>query len=269
MEITNSGVEIDLEYKKKFSANLAWGIGGNATFMKNNVMGSPYQVILTGSASGSGLTSATLNGYMNGQPIGTFYLLEFTGIGSDGTSQYADKDGDGIITPKDRIAAGTAIPKYMYNFYTNLSYKGFDFAVNFNGVGGNKIYDNTANNIFYKAKIAKNGNTTSEAMQYPNESISNAAGVSTRYLKDGAFLRLNNTSLAYNFKTNGVGMLKWITGLRFSVTAQNLFVITKYTGYDPEINKEGRAIDNQLSYGIDYFGYPKARSVIFGLNISF
>lgn len=268
MSITNTGVEIDLEYRKKFSNNLTWGIGGNATFMKNNVTGSPYQVIFSGYATGSGLTSATLNGYINNQPIGTFYLLEFTGIGSNGTSEYADTDKDGAVTAKDRVAAGTAIPKYMYNFYTNLSYKGFDFNVNFNGVGGNKIYDNTATANFYKAKIAKNVNTTTEAIQYSNESINNPASVSTRYLKDGGFLRLNNMMLAYNFKPANPGIQKWISNVRLSVTGQNLFVITKYDGYDPEVNSE-RSIDGVLSYGIDYLSYPKARSVIFGLSLSF
>ncbi|MBS1751762.1 MAG: SusC/RagA family TonB-linked outer membrane protein [Bacteroidetes bacterium] len=268
MSITNTGIEIDLEYRKKLSANLTLGLGGNATFMKNNVTGSPYQVIFSGYATGSGLTSATLNGYINGQPIGTFYLLDFIGIDANGLSKYADTDKDGIITAKDRIPAGTAVPKNLYSFFGNLTYKGFDFSVNFNGVSGNKIYDNTATSNFYKAKIAKNSNTTAEAIQYPEESINNPASVSTRYLKDGAYLRLNNMMLAYNFKINGAGIQKWINNLRLSVTAQNLFVITKYDGYDPEVNSE-RPIDGVLSYGIDYLSYPKARSVIFGLNLTF
>ena len=210
MSITNTGIEIDLEYRKKLSANLTLGLGGNATFMKNNVTGSPYQVIFSGYATGSGLTSATLNGYINGQPIGTFYLLDFIGIDANGLSKYADTDKDGIITAKDRIPAGTAVPKNLYSFFGNLTYKGFDFSVNFNGVSGNKIYDNTATSNFYKAKIAKNSNTTAEAIQYPEESINNPASVSTRYLKDGAYLRLNNMMLAYNFKINGAGIQKWI-----------------------------------------------------------
>ena len=268
MEIRNTGIELDLAYRKRITSNLSIGIGGNATFMKNNVTKSPYQVIFSGSATGSGLTSATLNGYINDNPIGSFYLLDFTGIDADGLSKYADTDKDGIITPKDRIIAGSAVPKTLYNFFGNLSYKGFDLVVNFNGVGGNKIYDNTATANFYKAKIAKNNNTTTEAVQYPEESINNPAGVSTRYLKDGSYLRLNNMMLAYNFSTERLGVQKWITNLRLSVTAQNLFVITKYDGFDPEINSD-RRIDGVVSYGIDYLNYPKARSVIFGLNLSF
>ncbi|HRN56818.1 MAG TPA: hypothetical protein PLL71_10220, partial [Agriterribacter sp.] len=260
--------ELDLAYRKKLSSNLGFGIGGNAAFIKNRVSGSPYQVIFSGSASGSGLTSATINGYVNGQPIGTFYMLEFTGIGSDGTSQYADTDKDGIITPKDRISAGSAVPKSVYGFWGNVNYKGFDLSINFNGVSGNKIYDNTATGNFYRARIAKNLNTTTEAIQYSNESINNAASISTRYLKDGGYLRLNNAVLAYNFNTDRLGIRNWVSNLRISVTAQNLFVITRYDGYDPEINAD-RSIDGALSYGIDYLNYPKARSIIFGLNLSF
>ncbi len=269
MEIRNSGIEFDLEYRKRISANLSFGVGGNATFMKNNVSGSPYQVIFSGSATGSGLTSATLNGYINGYPIGSFYLLDFTGINADGESQFADTDKDGIVTAKDRIVAGSAVPKYMYSFFGNLSYRGFDFVMNFNGVGGNKIYDNTATAFFNKTLIAKNRNTTSEAVEYPAESINNAAGVSTRYLKDGSYLRLNNVTLGYNINPEHIGLRKWLTNLRISVTGQNLFVITKYDGYDPEINKEGRSTKDAISYGIDYLGYPRPRSVIFGLNLSF
>lgn len=268
MKIRNTGVEIDLAYRKRINSNLSFGVGGNASFMKNNVTGSPYQVIFSGSATGSGLTSATLNGYINDNPIGSFYLLNFIGIDDDGLSKYEDTDKDGIITPKDRVIAGTAVPKTLYSFFGNLAYRGFEFVVNFNGVSGNKIYDNTATANFYKAKIAKNNNTTTEAIQYPDESINNPASVSTRYLKDGSYLRLNNMSLAYNFSTSRLGIQNWITNLRLSVTAQNLFVITKYDGFDPEINSD-RSIAGAVSYGIDYLNYPKARTVIFGLNLSF
>lgn len=111
-------------------------------------------------------------------------------------------------------------------------------------------------------------NTTPEAVGSPKESISNSAPISSRYLKDGAYLRLNNMALGYNFDTRGGAMGKWISGLRLSVTGQNLFVITKYNGYDPEVNTD-RTINGVSSYGIDGLSYPKARSIIFGLNLTF
>jgi len=268
MTITNKGLELALNYQFRSSGDFTFNIGGNVTFINNVVEDSPYTVLTTGSASGSGLTSATINGYVNGEPIGTFFMKEFIGIDEDGMSKFRDVNNDGIITDADRISAGTALPNRMYNFYASANFKGFDFTINFNGVSGNKIYDNTANSLFYKARLAKSLNTTSAAVEFPQESNINPASVSTRYLKDGAFLRLNNLSLGYNFNLAKLGLDQWITAMRLSVTGQNLFVITNYDGYDPEVNTD-RTVNGITSYGIDYLSYPKARTFLFGLNISF
>jgi iron complex outermembrane receptor protein len=268
MTITNSGIELDLEYRKNSGSGLSYSIGGNFTYMKNKVENSPYTVIPSGAASGSGLTSATINGYINGEPIGTFFLKEFIGFDASGLSIYSDTDKDGIVTDKDRIAAGTALPNVLYSFYGNVAAKGFDLTANFNGVSGNKVYDNTANSNFYKLKLSKNVNVTPAAIADEVESVNNAAPVSTRYLKEGAWFRLNNLTLGYNFNLRNIGVDRWLTGLRVSVTGQNLFVITKYDGYDPEVNTD-RTINGISSYGIDYLSYPKARSIIFGINVSF
>jgi iron complex outermembrane receptor protein len=268
MEIVNSGLEMDLDYKFQTQSGMKFNVGGNLTLIKNEVTGSPYTVIPSGSASGSGLTSATINGYINGQPIGTFFLKEFTGFDANGVSTYADTDKDGIVTDKDRIAAGTALPTTQYNFFLNAAYKGFDVSLQFNGVSGNKIYDNTANASFYKLKIAKNTNVIPSAFAEAKESINNAAPISTRYLKDGSFLRLNNLSLGYQFNTEKLGISKFISKARLSVTGQNLWVMTNYDGFDPEVNKDN-SINGVLSYGIDYLSYPKAKSFIIGLNLTF
>ncbi|MEO8961904.1 MAG: TonB-dependent receptor [Ginsengibacter sp.] len=268
MNINNKGIELDLDYKVTHEKGFSYGVGGNVTALTNEVTKSPYSVIPSGNASGSGLTSATINGYINNQPIGTFFLKEFTGFDANGLSVYRDVDGDGIVSDKDRVAAGSALPDFLYSFNLNLGYKEFDFAANFNGVSGNKIYDNTANSNFYKLKLFKGLNTTPEAIQYSQESVNNAAPVSTRFLKDGAYLRLNNLSLGYNFDVQKLGINQWVRNLRLSVTGQNIFVITKYDGFDPEVNAD-RQINGVLSYGIDFLSYPKARSIIFGLNVTF
>ena len=205
---------------------------------------------------------------MNGEPIGTFYLKEFTGFDDKGLSTYRDVNGDGLITDNDRVASGSALPTKQFNFNTSVAYKGLDLVVNFNGVSGNKLYDNTANSNFYKLRLSKGINTTAEAIANANESVNNAAPVSTRYLKDGAFFRLNNVALGYNVNTKALGINKWVSAIRLSVTGQNLWVITKYDGYDPEVNTD-RTINGISSYGIDYLSYPKAKSVIFGLNLTF
>ena len=268
MEIANRGVEFELNFRQRTGSGLSYELGGNLTLIDNEVTGSPYSVIPSGSASGSGLTSATINGYVNGQPIGTFFLREHTGFDENGLSTYRDVNGDGVVNDRDRIAAGTALPSTQYAFHGNLGFKGFGLAANFNGVSGNMIYDNTANANFYKLRLSKGINVTPEAVANPEESVNNAAPVSTRYLKDGAYLRLNNLTLDYTFDPGKLGMRKWVNGLRIYVTGQNLWLLTDYDGYDPEVNTD-RTINGISSYGIDYLSYPKAKSVVFGVNLTF
>lgn len=267
MTITNKGLEIALDYQVRNTNGLSYGLGGNVTFIDNVVENSPFTVLVTGSASGSGLTSATVNGYVNGHPIGAFYMKDFIGINEDGLSKFRDVNGDGLDTDDDRTVVGTALPNRLFNFYGNLSFRKFDFGFSFNGMSGNKIYDNTATAAFYKARLAKSLNSTDVAIEYPNESILNPASVSTRYLKDGSFLRLNNLTLGYNFLSPASGS-RWVEEIRFNVTMQNLFLITNYDGYDPEVNQDS-SIDGIGSYGIDKNGYPRARTFLFGLNVSF
>jgi iron complex outermembrane receptor protein len=236
--------------------------------MDNVVKNSPYSVIPAGSVSGAGITSSTINGYINGEPIGTFFLKDFTGFDANGMSTYRDLDGDGLITDKDRVAAGTALPNFIYNFYGSLAYKGFDLGLNFNGVSGNMIYNYTRNVSFSKLRLAKNVNATFDAVSDPKESLNNPTPVTTRYLEDGAYLRLNNLTVGYNFDTKRLKVDKVFSAIRLSVTGQNLWVSTSYSGYDPEVNID-RSISGISSYGIDYLSYPKAKSIIFGLNFSF
>lgn len=269
MTITNQGVEMELNYRYVSQSGLRFDIGGNMTFIKNRVDNSPYTVITSGSASGPGLTSATVNGYVNGQPIGTFYLREYLGIDEKGVNRFRDVDGDGIGgTDKDRIAAGSALPTRQFNINGSVAYKGFDLAANFNGVSGNKLYDNTANAFFYRARLVKGLNGPASSVGEANESINNAAPVSTRFLKDGAFFRLNNVALGYNLSPRSIGLDRWVSNIRLSATGQNLFVITKYDGFDPEVNTD-RTVNGIVSYGIDYLSYPRARSFVFGLNVTF
>jgi iron complex outermembrane receptor protein len=83
-------------------------------------------------------------------------------------------------------------------------------------------------------------------------------------------LRLNNVALGYNFNLETLGISDWVTALRVSITGQNLFLITDYDGYDPEVNTDRAAEGGTIpSYGIDYLSYPKARTIVFGLNVSF
>lgn len=268
MTINNTGYEISLNYNSNPNKAFTYSIGGNASFIKNEVKDSPYRVLSTGEAQGPGTTNAVINGYINNQPIGTFYVREFLGLNENGTNIFRDVDGDGIITDNDRVAAGSALPDFTYNLYLKAAYKNFDLGLNFNGAAGNMIYNNTASTLFTRGRLGLSQNTTDAATQFPNESANNTNVISTRYLEKGDFLRLNNATLGYNLNPKVLGIGEHIRNIRFTVTAQNLFVITKYSGFDPEINT-GVSQGGIQSFGIDYATYPKARSFAFGVNVAF
>jgi len=120
-------------------------------------------------------------------------------------------------------------------------------------------------NKFYKGQLALSRNVVPKAIEFPEEAITNAALVSTRYLEDGSYFRLNNLTFGYTFNTK---TLDWLKTLRLSFTGQNLFVITNYSGFDPEINQD-KSIGGVQSFGIDDNSYPRARTYVFGLNVTF
>lgn len=267
MKIKNSGLEVSLDYQSDTNLDFSYNLGGNFSYIQNEITDSPFTIVTTGSASGAGQTGATINGYMNNKPIGNFFLREFTGIGPDGFNTFTDVNGDGQIDNSDRVSAGSAIPNVIYAFYTNFRYRTFDLALNFNGVSGNKIYNHTRMSLFNMTQISNSLNTTNQAIEFPNEDPSNSNTVSTRYLEDGSFLRLNNATLAYNLDPTSLGMKDYINNVRLAVTGQNLFVITNYSGFDPELNT-GSSSDSK-SYGIDFFTYPRPRTFSLGLNVTF
>ena len=140
--------------------------------------------------------------------------------------------------------------------------------MNFNGAGGNKIYNHVAMSSFNKGNIVNSFNTTDRSVEFSNEASTNSNTVSTRYIENGDFLRLNNATLGYNLNPSVFGLGDLMENIRFTVTGQNLFLITDYSGYDPEINT-GSAVGGIQTFGIDYFSYPKSRTVLFGLNVAF
>ena len=269
MIIRNNGVELSLDYNSEPERDFSYNIGGNVAFIQNKVEDSPYSILATGAAQGSGQTGATINGYVNDEPLGAFYMYQFDGINADdGLSIYRDFNGDGEILDDDRHVVGSAIPKFIYGYYINLRYKAFDLGLNFNGVAGNKVYNHTTMTLFNRAQLAQSNNTTDFAIQYPNESLTNANIVSTRYLENGSFLRLNNATLAYNLGPDRIGLENIFRNISFSLTGQNLFVLTDYSGFDPEVNT-GSASGGIQTFGIDRFTYPRARTFLIGLNLTF
>lgn len=268
MIIKNSGVELTLDYTSGERNDFSYNIGGNLAYTNNIVENSPFAVLTTGAAQGAGQTGATINGYLNGEAIGAFYMKEFAGIGEDGLNRFVDQNGDGQVLENDRLVVGSALPDLLYAFYINLRYKKFDLGFNFNGVSGNEIYNHTAMSIFNRGNLASSFNTTDFAIQYDNEAITNSNEVSTRYLEDGSYLRLNNATLSYTLIPAEIGLGSGFSSVRISLTGQNLFTITNYSGFDPEVNT-GSSIGGVQTFGIDRFTYPSARTILLGLNVAF
>lgn len=268
MKIYNSGIELALNYSSQPQRAFSYEIGGNITFIQNEVRDSPYSVLTTGAAQGAGQTGATINGYINNQPIGAFYMLQFDGIGEDGLNRFVDINGDGQILDNDRSVVGSAIPKLIYGINSNFRFKGFDLGLNFNGVSRNKIYNHTTMSLFTKGQLSRSNNTTDFAVQFPEESFNNSNTVSTRFLENGSFFRLNNATLGYNLNPTQMGMGNTFQNIRLSLTGQNLFVITDYSGFDPEVNT-GATSGGIQTFGIDRFTYPRARTFMINLNVTF
>lgn len=269
MKIQNNGLELTLNYGSDPKRDFSYNIGGNLTWIQNKVQKSPYAVLATGAAQGAGQSGATINGYINGHPLGAFYMFHFDGINPEtGQNIFRDTNADGATLDNDRAVVGSAIPKIIYGYNLNLKYKAFDLGLNFNGVAGNKVYNHTTMSLFSRALLAKSNNTTDFAIQYPNEALSNANVVSTRYLENGSFMRLNNATLAYTMNFSGTKLGNAIQRATINLTGQNLFVISSYSGFDPEVNT-GSAAGGIQTFGIDRFTYPRARTFLLGLNVTF
>ena len=240
-DIKNSGVEIAFNYDIITDGDFTWSFNANGTFISNEVNLRSGEELITGSISGPSLNGTFVQVVRNGEALGSFLLPTL--------------QGDGSLS--ESTIMGSGIPDFTYGFGTNARYQNFDLALNFSGVAGNKIYNNTVH------FLSNSGNNVTQEIADETRDI--PSGPSDFFLEDGGFLRLNNASLGYSPTLDGNGLIK---NLRVFVTGQNLFVITDYTGYDPEVNTP-KAQNGILSYGIDFGAYPRARTFLFGFNASF
>ena len=260
MRIKNSGFEADLTGVIVDKDDFSWNATLNFTTIHNEVQDLPVNLIETGVASGAGLSGTRVQIIKSGYPIGTFWGKQFLGYADDGTSIYK-QDADGNDVKED---LGSALPKFTLGLYNTFTYKSFDFSFFIHGVFGNKVYNNTANALFSMPSFSKGNNVTNDILT-SGEGVNNTPEFSSRFIEDGSFVRLSNATIGYRipFKKNS-----WVHSLRIYVTGSNLFLITGYTGYDPEVNTNAE-LDGVPSIGMDYTGYPHARTIQFGINAKF
>ena len=255
-KVINKGIEFALNYDILQQDELTWNLGFNVSYNENEVQDFDG-LIQTGQINGNGLTGAYAQLLAEDQPLFSYYLREFGGFDANGISIYPNGDVQEFV-------GKSALPDYIVGISTSFSYKRFDFAAYFNGQYGQYIYNNTAN-AYQTAGIIGTGKNVTQDVLTNGESTANAPDVSTRFLEKGDFLRLQNVSMGYEFPVKGDGALK---SLRFSLTGSNLFVITPYSGLDPEVDTP-KSLNNIPSAGIDYTSYPRARSYTLGINATF
>ena len=260
MKILNRGWEIGLNGVIIANKDWQWNAGVNFSRIKNKVENLPMSSITTGKPSGPGIDGFTSQVIKSGYPIGTFWGYEFLGFDENGKSLYAtDENGKRI-----EKCIGDAQPDFTINFNTTLSWRNFDLSLFFNGVVGNDVYNNLANVLDNLSMFSKGFNTTNNAINQP-EALDNVLDYSSRFIEDGSYLRLGSATLGYNVPLKNK---KWISNLRLTLTGNNLFVITSYSGYDPEVNAN-RVSNGVPSLGIGWTTYPMARSYSFGAAIDF
>lgn len=278
-EIVNSGVEIGLNFKVIQDEDFTLDVGGNISFLKNEIKGKDAFANFgtpTGFASGQGLSGENLQLLYDGQPLYAFYLPVFEGFDSSGTPVYADTNGDGVVDTNfdqpggssDRAFVGDPNPNINIGLYLRASYKNWDFTANGYGAYGHEIYNNTANALFSQSALNRGENVITSVVGN-GEDPGSSPIVSTRFLESGDFFRLSNASIGYTLDGDKLGKVgKYLSSARISLTGQNLFIITPYSGFDPEVNTN-KQVNGVPSFGIEYSGYPRARSFSLGLNLNF
>jgi TonB-linked SusC/RagA family outer membrane protein len=304
-KVQNQGLELTLNTVNFKQAKFSWSTNFNIAFNRNKVLAlSDNETQRLTTASWDTYTqNVPLYIAQIGQPIALFWGYQWdgnyqyadfdqntpgvytlkTGIPSYGTRanikpgdiKFKDIDGNGVVDANDRTIIGNPNPDFTGGFSNNFTFKNFDLNIFFNfSVGGNVI---NINRIKFEGGGPVNQNMFATynnrwTPENQNNTYFRTGGqgpidyvYSSRVIEDASFLKLRTVSLGYNFPRNLISKIK-MTGLRAFVSAQNVVTFTKYQGFDPEVNKFG---SDALRPAFDYSVYPYARTITFGLNVTF
>ncbi len=282
--VRNSGIDFSLNWRDQVGENVFYEIGFLGSTVKNEVleMGrvSGPGSFLPGGALGTGqLVTRT----QVGTPIGAYYGYRTVGVFQSeaelsslpslanqqvGDLRFEDVNGDGIIDEQDRTMIGSYIPDFIYGFTFNVGYHGFSLGLDFYGQMGNEIYNGKnavrpeQGNYEQIVADAWNGPGTSDTEPRPTAGGLNFLA-SDYFIQDGSFFRLRTATIAYQIPVSVAERVRMRSASVY-VRATNLFTISQYTGYTPEITSS-----NVLSSGIDMGVYPITSIYSLGINVSF
>lgn len=264
--INNKGIELSLNATPVKTNDFSWTTSVNLAHNKNVITKLTNPLFIGGDSvtvsypEGGGQSGSSLQLLKEGHPLGQFFTLEYAGKNSAGISQYVAANGSLTTTPTraDYRYAGDAQPKLVMGWSNTLRYKDFDFNIFIRGVFGNKIFNATRADLFRPSTAMSSNILVDAADESPADG--NAYKYSSRFIEKGNYIRFDNATLGYNIK----GISKYIKSMRAYASVNNLFTITKFTGIDPEVNQGG------IAPGVDYNNfYPKTRTVMVGVNVSF
>lgn len=293
-EIRNRGLEFDVNWNKNIG-EMNLNLSANLSTVDNKVLklGSGEQTIWAGApyhlAENTTLTK-------EGGKVGAFYLIETDGVFQNqeeinnytytdesgntnpiqpdalpGDIRFKDANNDGVITSEDRVYSGSSMPNFTYGFNVQLNWRNFDINAFLNGSHGNKIYNGTAYSIEGMSNFTNLGTKLLDAWSQDNPSNiprltrldpnRNGRSSSDRFLEDGSYLRLRNLQLGYTLPKD---LIEGISNFRIYIAAQNLFTLTGYSGYNPDIYSSSGLLDRGVDTGI----YPYSKTYRIGLQIS-
>ncbi len=255
--VENKGVEFDITARIIDKPTVRWESGFNISFNRNKVLS-----LSNDQFSGKNIQIGPLQGTVSlgkfaqlilpGQPVGTFWGPRFTGI----------KDGKELIASGADTIIGSAQPNYIFGFTNTFNYRKFTLNFLFRGSIGNDVFNLTAANMSYLSNLPGKNVLASALTSGLNRDAPKV--YSSRWIEDGSFVRLDNVTLSYAFDLKHT----FINAANVFLSGQNLWLITNYSGVDPEVNAEVSRT-GIAPLGIDYLGYPRARSVSFGVNVTF
>lgn len=301
-KVQNKGIELNLSTTNMQTRDFSWQTDFNISFVRNKIksLQEGASEILSTTQFNTNFKGYDYVSYV-GQSLGQMYGYVFDGVyqNSDfnqtpngmvlkpgiadisshagktvqpGMVKYKDIDGDGQITENDRTVIGNGQPKWYGGITNSFKYKGIDFSFLFQFSYGNDVYnatrmfstqsqDERANQL---AEVADRWTPTHASNRVPAIEGYVKYELYSRFIEDGSFLRLKNITLGYTLPAKWTKKA-YINRARVYATAQNLFCITKYTGYDPEVNMK----NSPLMPGFDWGAYPKSKAFTFGVEIQF
>lgn len=284
-EVQNTGVELNLNAGLMRRSHFSWTLNVNATYVKNEIK----------DLSSDGIF---LNAYNDleathilkiGEPIGSMIGVKFLGYDPQtGDAQFEDLNGDGVIDFDDSQIIGKALPSWFGGLTNVFSFGRFDASIFARFVAGNDVYNlirSTVDNLGWSNEgglssvYANNPVRVRDRWRKPGDTGTaygrasfinqNYYQNSSMFVEDGSFFRLQNLTIGYTIPGKALGskLNKTFDNIRVYAEGQNLYVLTRYKGFDPEVSSNGGTVERTA--GVDYGAYPQARTILLGVNVKF